>query len=108
MTHALQWHRNAAIAIDRIFAPRQDQIEEVIAAHDPSADLLRECAKALATFVEFGRPGPFTPAYHDLDDDVVVFSCRSQSSAGYECVTAGDVRAIHAALARLAEAGIKP
>lgn len=129
MTDVMKWHREAAREIEIELSPYKGvrTISEVIAAHDPSAELLRECAKAIEPvalwiappspeqweamaewfYRETGvlRPGKDQPA-----------SGNGHSDAERELawsVWCGETKVriwkeLDAALSRLAEAGVRP
>lgn len=105
MTEVLEWHRAAAVEIENADWP-WNTIAESIARHDPSAELLRECAKALTEIVE----------WFDTEYFVKPKSCGMcglpNSNCDYECVSAAgfskDMALVRTALSRLAEAGVRP
>lgn len=63
-----------------------------IDAAEPAADLIETLEAALRPFAKLGGNADGMPAFHDLDDDVVVFS---NSGAA---ITAGDVRSAREAI----------
>lgn len=98
----LKWHWEVADDIwDAVpyspHAPSINDIAEKIAAHDPSAELLRECAKALAAIID-GCDEARAEAAHEA---------RIYSGGRVPDITYVGEPEAHAALARLKEAGVE-
>ena len=97
MAEVLKWHREAGETIGKGWRMSKspnltEEATAVIAAADPSAELIAECLMALAKY-----------GAHQNQCGLMRMVCPKKSDPTRECMCGLD-----AALARLADAGVRP